>query len=316
LEWARQLSILAETGYPQLAVVAVSLLLVAKYLVIRTSSKITRPEGHASTLSLPFELASQVLRASALALVIVAAVRHGGAGSWANVGILGYAFVLGLLRLVDGAEWRHVALHHVNFSLFGAWVILITAKLLPTIDASWDGSLDRVTVASVATVSTAVFVAFVTHREWQPPSLDLDLPENVANEPSPEETCSWLEYYVTYEWLTPLVWRGCRRQMTTDELPGLPWYDEPLLLLKRVQEAREKGKSTLWTLVRFLPFEMTTMASWISLCFVIEYVSPFALFKLLGYIEAPEEAVIRPWVWLVLLFIGPLTRSVSFQQYM
>lgn len=313
LPWVQHLTWLANTGYLQISITVLSALFVLQHLVLRSYSKITRPEGNASSFSLPFELSAQILRATALALMVVAAVRQGG--KWANVTILAYVFLLGLLRLANDIEWRHVVLHQVNLTVFCGWVIIVIGELLPTIDARWNSSIDPFLIASIATLTAAVFVAFVTRREWVPPSLDLDLPEDVSRQPSLEETCSWLEYYVTYEWLTPLMFRGVRRQMTTEELPQLPWYDEPLLLLKRVQEARKKNQSTIWTLLRFLPQEFTTMAAWAAICFVVELIAPFALYNLLGYIHAPESATIRPWLWLILLFIGPLSRSVAFQQY-
>ncbi|KAK8028893.1 hypothetical protein PG991_005949 [Apiospora marii] len=314
LEWAYQIAYVAKTGYIQLAFVIFSLLLVTKHLVHRSFSRVTRPEGNASSISLPFELCSQALRAATLAFMVVAAVRHGA--NWANVVILAYAFLLGLVRLVNDIEWRHVALHQVNLTLAGAWLSIVVGELLPAVDAGADFGLNTMMICSVATLSAAAFVALATPREWMPPSLNLDFSEKVgAQKPSPEETCSWLEYYVTYEWLTPLLWKGARRQMTMNELPTLPWYDEPLLLLARIQDARRRSSSTLGTLVRFLPKELLTMAVYATLAFTVELVAPYALFRLLQYIESPTTANICPWVWVVLLFVGPLTRSVTFQQY-
>ena len=246
--------------------------------------------------------------------MIVAAVRHGA--DWANVAILAYAFLLGLVRLVNDIEWRHVALHQVNFTLAGAWLIIVVGELIPAVDADADFGLNIMMICSVATLSAAVFVALVTPRDWMPPSLNLDFSEKTgAQKPSPEETCSWLEYYVTYEWLTPLLWKGARRQMTMEELPTLPWYDEPLLLLARIQDARRRSSSTVGTLFRFLYKELFAMTIYGTLAFTIELVAPYALFRLLQYIESPSTATIRPWVWVILLFVGPLTRSITFQQY-
>lgn len=254
------------------------------------------------------------MRAASLAFVTVAAIQDGG--KWTDVAVLAYAFILGVLRLIIDLEWRHVALHHINFVLSGSLLILAIGELLPYIDADHTENMSSMMIGGVSTLAAAVFVALATRREWIPPSLDLDISEKIsAREPSPEETCSWLEYYVTYEWLTPLMLRGMRRQMTLEELPKLPWYDEPLLLLSRVQEARRKGKSTIWTLLHFLPKELVTMSCWITSCFVLEMVAPFAMYKLLGYLSNPEGSSFRPWVWLILLFIGPLSRSVCFQQY-
>ncbi|KAI1776970.1 ABC transporter [Hypoxylon cercidicola] len=314
LQRIHDLSHFAKAGYLQLTIVVASLLVIIKHLLHRSYSKVSKPEGSASSISLPFELCSQILRAASLAFVIVVATRE--EGKWTDATALAYAFILGVLRLVTDLEWRHVALHHVNFILAGSLLILAIGELLPYIDADHTENISPMMICGISTLAAAVIVALVTRREWIPPSLDLDISEKIpTREPSPEETCSWLEYYVTYEWLTPLMLRGMRRQMTLEELPRLPWYDEPLLLLSRIQEARRKGKSTLWTLVNFLPTELITMSCWITLSFVFEMIAPFAMYKLLGYLSDPEGSSFRPWVWLILLFIGPLSRSVCFQQY-
>ncbi|KAI0598334.1 P-loop containing nucleoside triphosphate hydrolase protein [Biscogniauxia sp. FL1348] len=314
LQWIDDLSRFANAGYLQVSIVIISLLLLVKHLLHRSYSKISQPEGHTSSVSLAFELCSQFLRAASLAFMLVAAVQHGG--KWTNVAALSYAFFLGLLRLAHDLEWRHVALHHVNFVLGASFLVIVTGELLPFIEAGYNQPLNPMVISSIATLAGAVFVAVSTPREWIPPSMDLDLSETVATrEPSPEETCSWLEYYVTYEWLTPLMLRGMRRQMSVEELPRLPWYDEPLLLLSRIIQARQKAETTLRTLIWFLPKELGAMIFWSTFAFVIELVAPFAMYKLLGYLNNPEGSRFRPWVWLVLLFIGPLSRSVSFQQY-
>ncbi|KAH8669129.1 ATP-binding cassette transporter abc1 [Xylariales sp. PMI_506] len=315
LQWTLQLSQLAKTGYLQAGATILSTLLVARHLVLRSYSTWTRPEQAAATISFRYELCSQALRAASVASTLVVTIQE--SRNWSNVIILTYAFLLGLLRLlkVNDGEWRQVALHHVNCTLVVSCFLLLTGELLPVINIHHNLALSPPLIASIAALSGAVLVAFITPREWAPPPIDFDLPANLAREPSPEETCSWFQYYVTYEWLTPLLWSGARRQVTMDDLPSLPWYDEPLLLLRRVQEARQKNQSTILTVFRFLYRELITMSSWVMVSFVVELIAPFATYNLLAYLNAPEDAVIRPWVWLLLLFVGPLSRSVSFQQY-
>ncbi|KAI5919844.1 P-loop containing nucleoside triphosphate hydrolase protein [Camillea tinctor] len=314
LQWIDDLSRFANAGYLQVSIVIVSLLLVVKHLLHRSYSKISRPEGNASSISLPFELCSQILRAASLAFMAVAAVQDGG--KWTNVSALSYAFFLGLLRLANDLEWRHVALHHVNFVLGASLLVIVTGELLPFIDVDYDQALSPMVISSIATLAGAVLVAVSTRREWVPPSIALGPSETaLIREPSPEETCSWLEYYVTYEWLTPLMLRGMRRQVSVEELPRLPWYDEPLHLLSRIIQARQKAETTFRTLILFLPKELAAMVFFSSFAFIVELVAPFAMYKLLGYLNNPEGSHFRPWVWLLLLFIGPLSRSVSFQQY-
>lgn len=51
------------------------------------------------------------------------------------------------------------------------------------------------------------------------------------------------------------------------------------------------------------------------LAFTLDLLTPFALYQLLAYISDPESAVLDPSLWLILLFIGPIARTVGFQQY-
>ncbi|KAI1470644.1 P-loop containing nucleoside triphosphate hydrolase protein [Daldinia caldariorum] len=314
LQWVYVLSHFAKTGYLQLTIVVASFFVLIRYLLRRPYSKVSRPEGNIHGMPLLFELSSQILRAAALAFAIVAAIQN--AGRWTDVTAVAYAFILGILRLINDVEWRHVALHHVNTILAGSLLILVVEELLPYIDADFSKDLSPMVICSVSTLAAAVLVALVTPREWTPPSLNLDFNEEISIKgPSPEETCSWLEYFVTYEWLTPLMLRGMRRQVTLDELPTLPWYDDPKLLLTRIKQARPKGKTTLWTIIHFVPKEITAMSLWTTFAYLFELIAPYAMYKLLGFLTNPEKSLLRPWVWLVLLFVGPLSRSVCYQQY-
>lgn len=115
--------------------------------------------------------------------------------------------------------------------------------------------------------------------------------------------------------LTAVTVTGCRRQVEMDELPALPWYDEPLFLLSRIQEARAKNKSTFWTTISFVRVELVLMTLFSVLAFTIELLAPFAVYQLLAYISNPEGAVLNPVLWLILLFVGPMSKTVCFQQY-
>ncbi|GAP82594.1 putative ABC transporter [Rosellinia necatrix] len=314
LQWVHDLAHFAQAGYLQLTVAIASFLLLVRYLLLRSYAKILLPETKASTISVSFELCGQFFRSASLALMVIAAVRLGG--KWANAVPLIYAFSLGILRLLNDLEWRHVALHHVNFLLVTMLLVVVVGELLPYVDVTYNERLSPIMVGSIATLAAAVIVAASTPREWIPPSISLGLSEKIpAREPSPEETCSWIGYYLTYEWLTPLLLRGFRRQMTIEELPKLPWYDEPFILLSRILTARAKSRRSFSTVVRYLRAELVSMACFSIIAYTVELLTPFAMYKLLGYIGNPEGASVRPWTWLILLFIGPLSRSVTFQQY-
>ena len=181
-----------------------------------------------------------------------------------------------------------------------------------------DENIGKIVVGAVETLAFASLTALVTPREWAPPPAieNLAVYKHISEaEPTGEETGSWFDLYVSFGWLTPLVWRGWRTQIGMDDLPGLPWYDEPFLLLDRVLKARERYKTTIWTVFNFQRREIVGMCSWIGLAFALELVAPYAMYQILSFISAPEDAVLQPVVWLALLFIGLMGRSVAFQQY-
>lgn len=44
--------------------------------------------------------------------------------------------------------------------------------------------------------------------------------------------------------------------------------------------------------------------------------SPFAVNRLLTYLESNgEDAIVRPWVWILLLFVDPMGRVIGFEYY-
>ena len=233
-----------------------------------------------------------------------------------NSVVLAYGLVLGATRLVRNIHWRHVALHQVNFVFTAMLAILVTAQFLPCIQAGARCAADGSLVAGTATLAAAFAVAIATPREWVPPRLDFEIPGvSAVQNPSLEETCSWLNYYCTYEWLTPVVWRGAFKKLDMSGIPKLAWYDEPLYLLHKVQQARAIAKSTLWTTLRFQRKELALMSLWIGAAYAAENIAAYGMFKLLDYLASPETATHRPWVWLFLIFFGPMSRSVLFQQY-
>lgn len=269
-----------------------------------------------SRIRFSYEICVQVSRAAALAFIILAA--HRSTGQWLNVSLLATAFGLGLLRLANDLRWRHRVLHQVNVLLLGSFFILVGAELLPLLDISSDHRMDKMMLGALVSLAVCVCVALFTPREWMPPDLTSSHFRLTKDpKPAPEETASWLSYYWTYGWLTPTIWKGCKKsvQFDMDDLPSLPWYDEPLFLLSKIEAARKKYKTTLRTIFHFQMYEIVTMSVWILLAQPFQLLAPFGLYQLLAYLSAPEEAVLHPALWLFIMFIGPILRSISFQQY-
>ncbi|KAL2754344.1 hypothetical protein ACRALDRAFT_1063207 [Sodiomyces alcalophilus JCM 7366] len=314
LPWIESIVTVAEAGYIQCLVIFISLLWTSYRLLNRAYVRRSLPRHAASAIRWPWEVCALATRTASLSFLALASAR--GEANWLNVACVAYALIMGLLRLVDDLEWRHIALHQVNFVLVATLLLLAAPVVLPCTSAHQACLVKGPLMGAVISLSFSVLIALFTPREWVPPSLKYDLPKGaVDKDPAPEEICSWAQYFLTYDWLTPLIWKGTRGPVTVDDLPRIAWYDDPLLLLSKVKDARAKGKSTFWTLLRLLYKETAMMAGYIASAYLLELIAPFALYRLLSYLADPQGSVIRPWVWLLLMFSGPISRSVVFQQY-
>ncbi|GAB1199270.1 hypothetical protein APSETT444_008616 [Aspergillus pseudonomiae] len=100
-----------------------------------------------------------------------------------------------------------------------------------------------------------------------------------------------------------------------DDLPPLPSYDEPSKWLKKIKRQRIKGGKTFRTLCRLLKTEIKSMMCWSSITAVLDFVAPYSMLRLLAYLENPDDAILHPALWVALLFIGPMSRSLCYQQY-
>lgn len=313
--WISDITHAVATGYLHIAILALSLLWATVGVRRSRHNKPAASNFKASRIDKRYEFASQVARTTALAFTIAAAVT-GDFQQWYNVTLVACALLLGLTRLANDLDWRHIALHQVNFLTTASLLLLVAGEVLPMLDLASDSRPTDAAFGAMVSLAAAVVVALCTPREWAPPSVNFELIQRpIDAEPSPEETCSWWTKFLSYGFLNPLVWKGCRRQVDMDELPPLPWYDEPLLLLSRVQDARRKSKSTLTTTLRFMQAELILMVLYTVLDSTAELIAPFAMYQLLAYISSPETATLSPIAWLLLLFAGPMAKTVAFQQY-
>ncbi|KAK5998321.1 ABC transporter ATP-binding protein/permease VMR1 [Cladobotryum mycophilum] len=312
--WISHVSEFAQSGILQGLILATSIAwILIRLLRVRNTAAGFKPK--ASSIRWHYEILSQAARASAVAFISLAYLK--GRIHHLNVIAVAFALFLGLLRLINDIRWRHIALHQVNYVLTAMLLVFSTGQFLPCIELGTNQCTnDLEIVGAVASLAAAVFIALLTPREWLPPSIEFEIPGyTVEREPAPEETCSWFNYYLSYSWLTPIIWKGTKNMLDMSGIPRLAWYDEPMYLLRKVQKARSISKSTLWTTLRFQRRELFLMAVWVGSSFIMENVAPFGMFKLLDYLANPQGAVYHPWLWLVLTFLGPMSRTVLFQQY-
>ncbi|KAF7546072.1 hypothetical protein G7Z17_g8687 [Cylindrodendrum hubeiense] len=315
IEWIDKAQQLAKAGYLQAGLIISTLLWTLFAIADQFEPSAMKPNAKSSKIPLVYEICSQVTRAATLTLLIMGATQT--KEQWMDVALIGYTFILGLVRLVDNMRWRHHALYQIHLLLFGEFLIFVAAEILPQLQVNSSYTSNRTVMGAILSLGASIVIALVTPRVWIPPSMELDVhPRAPEAKPTPEESCSLFNYYFTFEWLTPLIWKGSRGPVEMADLPGLPWYDEPLKLLRDIMRARDEMKQkTLWTVLKFQRTELIAMGTWISLTFALELVAPFALYHLLAYIENPDEALMNPGIWLFLMFAGPMSRTVCFQQY-
>jgi hypothetical protein len=312
--WIRGAQRLAQSGIIQLAFVAAVALWTIGHAATYSRSRAPLSKPDASRIRLPLEVCSQAARVAVLVSLTIAASRN--SRQWPNVLTSGLAFVLGLGRLLSNAKWRQIALHQLNILLAATLAMLLASDFFPLLEVGHDMSMDRWLASAVCSLIAAMMIAFVTPREWLPPILINQTPFTLPEaKPSPEETCSRFASIISFHWISPLVWKGWRAPVALSDLPSLPWYDEPLWVLSNLLKARAKHKKSLWAILRFQRTEILTMSAWIVLDFSVELVGPFATYQLLEYIAAPDKARLHPSIWIFLLFAGPMTRTVAFQQY-
>ncbi|EFX02441.1 ABC multidrug transporter [Grosmannia clavigera kw1407] len=265
-----------------------------------------------------YSLLQLATRALLLASVVVSHLRD-GSSSLIETAALAYVFALDLARVVLAMRQpslRSSLLHHANVLVF-VEAVAAFAQLSPAIVSLHDPqpAASRWLVLKLASAILALLCAFVSPREWKPLPLSFGLAQRELSEPSPEQTCSYFSYYMSYGWLTNLILRGTRRRLVLQDTLPLPEYDEPLMWKERIMEAREKYKTTAKTLAYALRESIAAMVFFSALTAVAGFISPLALYRLLHHIQEPELSTVRPWIWVALLFIGPVLRSSCYQQY-
>jgi ABC-type multidrug transport system fused ATPase/permease subunit len=316
--WIQELARLAESGVPQWTVVALSLSWFCWDIWqewCQPSFQGSKRKTRLSYLTVSFEILAELLRMAAIAISCI--------GPWttrqvANLALITTVFVFGLSGFLPRVPWRRVGWWHSNWSQLVTLMLLAMQDLLPgaIIGAKLDSS--RLAVSRVTCVALSFLITVALPRQpTTPPPVVLLRDGSGDDGPAETETCSLFSYVISYDWLTPPIWRGSRRPVTTEDLPKLPWYEQPSYLLERIERARKKHPtSSLLTILSFMRAEMFASAIWVSLSFASEMISPFALYQLLNYLSNPADAAIHPAVWVGILFLGPWFRSVSWQRYL
>ncbi|KAL2889593.1 ATP-binding cassette transporter abc4 [Ceratocystis lukuohia] len=321
IHWLDSAHNLGSSGILQYGLVAVSVIVIAAtrlHRLLYSGSSDTQDLAKYRKTSIVHEISAQAARAAAAAFFIISAYDNKDEISTAIAAT--YAFGVGITRLVPNVRWQQTALHHANAVTSLLTMIVLTATWLPCIQTRISCRLDSPSSHGLICLAAAACVSFITPRTWVPPPELFESPAYTQEfadnlRPSPEETCSWFSYYCSYDFITPLIIKGWYGSLKKDHIPQVPWYDDPDVLLPKVKASRAWGKGTMWTVIHYMKTELSLMVLWTMIYNLAELVAPFGLYHLLAYIDDPSKATIRPWTWIIIMSVGPLLRSVAFQQY-
>jgi hypothetical protein len=146
-------------------------------------------------------------------------------------------------------------------------------------------------------------------------------PKNPMTEPNPEQVCSWFSLLV-YTFLDGTIFTAYKLpQLKQEHLPPLADYDRAHHLVEKSYPELDtfsgaRKRHLFWGLMAVFRREYIALSLLMVFRAVSGFASPLGINKLLEYIETGgEDAVVRPWVWIGWLFLGPLIGSLSMQYY-
>ncbi|EJD52269.1 P-loop containing nucleoside triphosphate hydrolase protein, partial [Auricularia subglabra TFB-10046 SS5] len=234
-----------------------------------------------------------------------------------------YVTILSFIALIAQPLASLRLQRHLNTLLFVCWLVYAVRDLFPLatfslIPLDISDALLWPKVALLTLVGTVVPLC-VPH-----PHIPID-PSKPSENPPPEQTVSWLSF-VTFSFLDPLVWKGFRStHLAWDELPPLADYDRAEHLRGRAfpdldpfhpNNPPEKRRHIFFHIMHVFRVEYAFLALGMALRVLAAFLAPIGLNRLLNYIETGGEgAVVRPWVWVFWLFLGPWLGSVIFECY-
>ncbi|KAF8958075.1 multidrug resistance-associated ABC transporter [Flammula alnicola] len=163
---------------------------------------------------------------------------------------------------------------------------------------------------------TAVVIPLFIPRRYVPVD-----PKNPMPEPNPEQTASIFSL-MTYTFLDSVIFLGYKvPHLRFDQLPPLADYDaakyQTIKAFPHLDVFRgAKHRSLFLRFMRVFRKEYSILALSVFGYSVGSFASPIGIYQILNYLETGGVgASIRPWVWIIWLFMGPMIQSFSFQWY-
>ncbi|KAJ7814135.1 P-loop containing nucleoside triphosphate hydrolase protein [Mycena olivaceomarginata] len=230
-----------------------------------------------------------------------------------------YTSILAIATVAAKRRWSQVVVKHLNTVLLVTLIIYGYRDLFPVITyhrVPLDISEGWILWGKViALVTGAAVVPLFIPRQYIPVD-----PKNPMPVPNPEQTASIISTLL-YFFLDPIVFLGYRLpHLSHDQLPPLADYDASANLkaknFKHLEVSVSNKRHLFFGLLWTFRIEYLSMAATIILMASSNFAAPIGINRLLDYLEHPgEDPAVKPWFWIIWLFVGPMVGSISFQWY-
>ncbi|KAJ7081163.1 multidrug resistance-associated ABC transporter [Mycena belliarum] len=232
-----------------------------------------------------------------------------------------YTACLAILSVLAGQKWSRIVTQHLNTVLLSTFLVYSYRDIFPfTTNALvpmdlWEGQLLWPKVITLFAVSG--IIPLIIPRRYIP--LNSENPMPVVN---PEQTASLLSSAL-YFFLDPIIFLAYRiPHLSFDLLPPLCDYDAAENLKVRAFPHLDpftagKKRHVFYGFVWIFRRELLSRVIVMTIAGLSSFIAPLAIKKLLSHLEDPDaDAFMKPWVWISLLFLGPLIYSVAYQRDM
>uniref|UniRef100_A0A8H7XP05 P-loop containing nucleoside triphosphate hydrolase protein n=1 Tax=Psilocybe cubensis TaxID=181762 RepID=A0A8H7XP05_PSICU len=235
------------------------------------------------------------------------------------LGLKVYTVVLSILSLASPAVSREAS-RHATIILLTVFAVYVYRDIWPLatydktpIDRPLDGAL-RIHLA-ILTITGFILPLFVP-RQYIP--VDPKNPMEVTN---PEQTASILSR-VTFSYADSVIFKAYQVQhLSHTFLPPLADSHSAQYLINiaypHIGESRGiQKRNVVWGLLRVFYKKVIAMSLIITLLTLSNFASPIALNRLLVSLDSDgKDDFVRPWFWILVLFLGRLSMSLCFQNY-
>ncbi|KAF7965838.1 hypothetical protein HWV62_41236 [Athelia sp. TMB] len=251
-----------------------------------------------------------------LGISIVALVKEGHRNDLYLFLTCVYTVVLALTSTLGRSRTIDIASNHLALVLFVTFAVYACRDLWPLAtftESPVDINEGTLLWAKISLLGlTGVVIPLVKPRVHIP--IDSSQPAGISNE---EQTASILSLAL-YSFLDPVIYLANRLAgLSYDQFPPLADYDDAHNLANKSFPILDpllnhQKNHIFWGLMRVYRYEFASQALLMVIQVLADISTPVTLNELIKYIERSDEtASVRPWVWIIALFLAPAISSVA-----